>query len=84
MPSEVTCSPAQNTLSLSNAISSLENQQETLHNMLNALESILYGSSKASSTGEKKQNEGFEDRLNALVAASERALNKLDRVISKM
>jgi hypothetical protein len=73
-----------NIINMTSAITALEDQQHTLNNMLNALENILYGSDTAEPREEKKQNDGFETRLSDLVASNEKALSRLDRVISKL
>lgn len=77
------CSTSPN-MNITSAINALENQQESLHNMLGALDNILYGTSLSTSNQQEKKCEGFEGRLNQLVEANTKTLNKLESILSKL
>lgn len=71
-------------ISISDAINMLEGQQDTLKNMLDALDMKLYGNDTAKASEASNKSNGFENRLAELVSSHERALSKLERIISKL
>lgn len=72
-------------LPITGIVNTLEGQQGALHGMLNNLERMLYGGNAPEISSENaKQVEGFEIRLNDVTSSFERALGKLDYIISRL
>ena len=76
------CSTSPN-MTVTSAINTLESQQESLHNMLGALDNFLYGTS-LSTPNQEERCEGLEGRLNQIVESNTKALNKLEFILSKL
>ena len=77
-----TCSTSPN-MTVTSAINTLEDQQNSLHNMLGVFDNFLYGANITTLNQEEKC-EGLEGRLNLLVESNARALNKLEFILSKL
>lgn len=73
-------------LTVTGSVNALEGQANALHSMLNNLERLLYGEDNAvkCSDGAQKPIDGFEERLSDVVSINERALSKLDHIISRL
>lgn len=82
-PSVPPVCPTSSNMSVTSAINALENQQDSLHNMLGMLDNFLYGTSIATPNQEEKC-EGLEGRLNLLVESNTKALDKLEFILSKL
>ena len=76
------CSTSPN-MNVTSAINTLEDQQNSLHNMLGVLDNFLYGANITTPNQEEKC-EGLEGRLNQLVEVNAKALNKLEYILSKL
>jgi hypothetical protein len=82
VPTPTVCSTNPD-MNVTSAINILENQQDSLHNMLGTLDNFLYGTSITTLNQEEKC-EGLEGRLNQLVDSNAKALNKLEFILSKL
>lgn len=84
-PSPVACTAkSSEPISITNAISALEGQSATLHSMVNSLGEMLYGGSDVTMPTQEQNCAGLEDHLTELVRSNERALSRLDRIITKL
>lgn len=78
-----TVCPTSPNMNVTSAINALEDQQDSLHNMLGMLDNFLYGTGITTPNQEEKC-EGLEGRLSQLVESNTKALNKLEFILSRL
>jgi hypothetical protein len=76
-------SVAPSPISISGSINTIEDQQVTIANMVTSIESVLYGSNNEKQANEAG-GESMEIRLNNIVAANEKVMCKLERILTRM